>query len=793
MAQVLDPDVDKWTKDWRRLRHQKHRARGGVEGSMLLDYLLYEGEHQSVQVQNAILTRAFRHERDKNKLRLVINLARRLADRKIGRLWSIAHEFRATPNTRDPLAYDKADVIGEQLIPALDQKLQQNTLRWSIYKWLTICGVAFEHVDWKDGVSQDVMPKYDETGNMLWRDTLLNVEVPEAMVKQLLATGRVQSERFEPATEVQAVGDVGGDIYDPFRVFVDASVTQMKFLGPDQRVYLADIRSREWIESQFGGEVAAKLRPSKDLSIIETHLLDRGLPVSGVNLKDLLPLVQGSQDKDDPEMFIVLTMYQPQSEQNPEGIRAFFVPGQLALDKSGMPYPEVPIIDYHWSAPGATMWTTGFLRDMQALSKFINKRFSQLGEAANAQIYEMLLLGGDLKAKDIPTDFPGVVEGGIDENGVELVKTVPRGSLPGFFPDSIRLSMETMDALGSSDLMSQRKFPGQLRGPLAIPMLQELLDSEDGPRFSHLGDQFAIEKQMRVNRVKQFYEPVRTLNYTGSDLRQEVLELHTDDLLRAGVDFTITVDPGSLMPELSSMREARVRERLQWAPGLYTSDRTGTIDWSMVADDLKYNDKQREGVKSMSRKLARQFIRWARQGKLTIASAKDPQTGLPMMDEQTGRPKMQLTRDNGQPFVVLPFWHHNEMMDVYEDEMTTGEFQDASPTYKRVLLMLHDLHRTILAQIDQARQSSVNDQMTQGAVAQATQQAAAKAASVAAEAAIEQVMAQHDQPGGMFGNLQAQIQQLMGGAQAAGTPTGPQPQPPAPGPMVKRRLMGAQG
>jgi len=776
-----DTTLQEWSKDFRRLKHQKHRTQGGVEAGMLLDYLLYHGEHQSVQVKNSILTRAFRHERDKNKLRLVINLARRLTDRKMGRLWSIAHRYRATPNTKDPVAFDYADVISDQLIPALDFKLQQDSLRWRLLYWQIICGVAFEHVDWKEGVTQDVLPKYDEaTGEILWKDSLTGVEIPESQVETLLASGMVAAERFQPSTEVQMAGEVGGDVYDPFRVFIDASVPMVKMLGPDQAIYLADIRSFAWIKSTFGSDAVKGLEVSKDLSILATQMLDKGVPVSNCNLKDLLPLVQGSREKDDPEMAIVLTRYQPQSEENPEGLRGFFVPNQKILDQGEMPYPEVPVVDYHWSAPAASMWTTGFLRDMQSLSKFINKRFSQLGEAANAQIYEMLLLGGDLKQKDIPTDFPGVVKGGInDETGMPNVQVVPRGGLPSFFPQSIQLSMETLDAVGGSDLLSQRKFPGQLRGSLTLPMLQEIMDSEDGPRYSHMGEQFALEKTMRINRVKEFYPPIRTLTYTGDDLRNEVLEFHNDEILKAGVDFTITVDPGTLVPELSAMREARIRERMQWAPGLYTNPRTQMMDWSKVAKDLRYNDKHGgEAAASRGRKMARQLIQLARKGELESVQGLDP---------ATGQPKLGLKFADGTPFIAYPFWAHNDMMDEYEDVMTSTEFLKSSPAFKRLLLTLHDLSRERLSQIDAARQASVENKMVQGAMAQASQQAAAKTASVAAEAAVSQVLEQMQLPGAdAFGQLQEQVQALLGGAQAAGV----RPEQPAARPMPtgRRRL-----
>jgi hypothetical protein len=319
-----------------------------------------------------------------------------------------------------------------------------------------------------------------------------------------------------------------------------------------------------------------------------------------------------------------------------------------------------------------------------------------------------------------------------------------------------------------------------MRGSLAIPMMQEILDSEDGPRFSHLAEQFSLEKMMRINRVKDFYPPIRTLNYTGEDLRHEVLEFHKDELLAAGIDFTITVDPGTLLPEMSAMREARVRERMQWAPGLYTSRRTGQMDWSKVATDLKYNDRQRLASETQARKMARQLVRWARQGKLTAVP------GQP--DPKTGKPKMMLIDEDGQPFITLPFWDHNAMMDEYEAEMTSTEFLKASVPYKQVLLTLHDGARAILGQIDAARQASVENKMVQGAMAQAAQQTAAKVASMTAEATIDQIMSAQEQTGGMFDNMNSQIRELLGAVQGASASAGLNQGPRAPIGRPRRQL-----
>jgi len=327
-----------------------------------------------------------------------------------------------------------------------------------------------------------------------------------------------------------------------------------------------------------------------------------------------------------------------------------------------------------------------------------------------------VLLGGTLSKQDIPSDLPGVVKDGIDESGNPQVVPMQRGQLPGWFVESIRLIVDMMDSQGGADLLSQRKFPGQLRGPLAIPMLQELLDSEDGPLYAHLGESLADVHQNRMNRIKAWYPPVRTLHYLGANNRDEVMVFHTDEILRNGYDYQISVDPNSLLPEISSLREARVRERLE-SPlaGLYINKRTGKIDYTKVADDLKNGDRQREGRESQYRKLARQLIGRLWQGKV--------------LDQR----------------IPLPFWDHDTMMDELEAAMATIEWLEASEQVKTGFAQLWEKHRAFLQQLHDSQQSAVEGRMMQSAVAQATQQAAAKAASVAVEAALTQVDEQQEQ------------------------------------------------
>jgi hypothetical protein len=288
--------------------------------------------------------------------------------------------------------------------------------------------------------------------------------------------------------------------------------------------------------------------------------------------------------------------------------------------------------------------------------------------------------------------------------------------LPAWFLQSIELTVKMFnDAAGGADLMEESKFPGQLRGPMAVPMLQEILDTQWGPLFSHIGERLARVKQMRLNRVKQFYPPIRTMHYTDKTQKDEVLTFHTEKVLRAGTNFSITVERGSLLPELRALRESRVSERLRGPLAiLYMDERTGRLDKSKIAADLQFGDTGREARESKYRKLAQELIKMMWEAK--------PVTP------------------------VQPFYDHKVMLDELEDAMATTEFLKASPQIQQLFSQRWSEHTFFLQQEAMMQQQAMQSQMIHGAVAQATQQSAAMAASQAVDEAMSQVSAQRQQP-----------------------------------------------
>lgn len=709
-------DLALFTEDWKRLQQQKSRHSGGVEARILLNLGMYFGEQYLVQQGDRIRTRLGAPDEVANSLHLVFSMIRKAVRRKIGRYWSVSPIAKASPDKIDPKAFDLAEVV-DKLVLALDKKTKERQLAWQRFFWILMGGVVVEHTSWAMEASREPIPSFDEaTGELLWLDKMTQQPLPQSAVIQAIQAGATP-ERFDVKEDMQLVGDVLPEIISPLNYFQDASVPTIAQLGPDQASYIAQMKTVGWITENFGTDYAERLSGPQNLDIVRTRLWGDGLTSGNMNLHDLIPAVQGTKGKDDPDMCIVLTRYQPACHDWPHGRRTIFVPDACSLDDDDTPYDDgIPCTDIHFDAPTVSFWTSDFLTDMNPAQKFLNKRVSQLGEAANSSLYEILLLGGELGKEDIPTDTPGVVKDGLNDDGSPRVMALTRGTLPPWFMETIKFTTEFLENVGGADLMQHTKFPGQLRGSMSVPMIQELLDSEDGPFFDHYGEQLGQIKQQRVNRVKQFYEPIRTLHYQDANMKDEVLVFHTSDVLQAGTDFNITIDRRSLVPELAALREARLNERLSGPMAiLYTNPRTGKMDPSMIAMDLKYDDRGRETREAQYRKLANQLI-----AKLWDGQPLDPS-------------------------IPLPFWDHNGMMDELEAAMATTEWLEASPTVKQAFVALHEKHRQYLMEIQQAQADAAQAGQTQAVIAQASQQAAAKAASTAADAAIQQILAQSDQ------------------------------------------------
>jgi hypothetical protein len=722
-----------YTDDYNRLRAQKARNVGSVELRILTNLSFISGEHW-IGSQNRVI---FTRRRDPNKLHLVFNLAAQMLYKMMGRLSSIAPVFKTRADKQDPKSVGNAAVV-DKLTRALDEKLDQPSRTWEILWWMAVGGVAFEYVPWVKDACMEPMPQFDpETEELQWTHVPTGDVVSESMRQQALAQG-APKEHFEVVEEMVLTGDVGSEVLSPLQVFIDASVRSVDDLSPDQAVYIAKIRTLGWMQANYdlSDDTIQNIKDAREVRILSTDIKQFGDPTGSQHLQDLIPRIQGTRTQNDPDLAVVVERYQPMSEKHPRGRYTAFVPGEQILLDEDNPYGFIPLVDFHWTPTVATFWSNDYVSDLIAPQRFLNKRLSQLGEQANASIYGDELLGPSLKREDIPVDYPAPIENGLNEAGVKMVQRRDPPQLPGWFMQSIDLTIKLMrEIAGGVDLFQDGKGMGQMRGPMAVPMLQEILDSQWGNLYQHIGERMAKVKEMRMNRVKEYYPPFRTLHYTDRNMKDEVFIFQTSEILRAGTDFSITVERGSLIPELRALREARIREHLQSPLSvLYMDERTGRIDKEKIAADLDMGDTGREASESKYRKLAMKLVERMWEGQ-------------PLPEH-----------------IPMPFWNLRVIMDELESEMATMEFLGASPEIQQGFVQFWNKCRELLMQASQQRADGAQEQQVQQAVAQAAQQAAAKAAAEAIDMALDQFRASQQ----VAGQAPEALAQAMAQAQQPG-------------------------
>lgn len=738
----VTPTFDVVSKDFERLKKQKARPSSGVEGQTLLNLCFYHDEPYVAYDNNQLSLEA----KDANKFYLSFNLVAPRTNKLMGRLAAFNAPFKARPNRKDPQALENAEIV-DRMIIAVDEKVDEPSRLREVLFWLAIGGVAAVYTPWVPNATIEPAPQYDENGEMSWtyHSPQGDVVVPESYMMQALTMEGIAPESFEPYEDVETVGEVGSTVYGPFNIFLDAKNRSIADIGPGEWFHIAEIKTVEWIKENY--KEADDIKAEKNLSLITSVINADVSSATGSYLRDLVPMVQGAQDANDPDMVIHVMSWSPASSQYPRGRFVCWVPKQRVIYEGENPYEEIPVVDFHFYPATTSFWTRSYLAPLIAPQRFINKRMSQLGEMANASVYSQLLAAAGIKSEDIGSDSTKIIENAVTADGVPLLLRFPAHEVPAWFLQSIELGIKMFnDAAGGADLMDDNKFPGQLRGPLAVPMLQEIMDTQWGPLFFHLGERLAKVKQQRLNRVKQFYPPQRTMHYTDRDQKDEVMTFYTDKVLKTGTNFSVTVERGAIMPELRALREARLTERLRGPLALlYMDERTGKLDKSKIAADLQFGDTGRESREAVYRKLALERIKMLWQGQ-----------EIPP---------------------VQPFYDHKRMLDELEAAMSTTEFMRVSPKIQQLFGQEWSQHSQFLAQEAQMQQQAMQGQQIHQAVAQATQQAAAQAASDAVHEAMEQVKAQQSMP----------TEQFVASAQGRTAQAGPTSRPQRPGVSFEAR------
>jgi hypothetical protein len=702
-------------REFDRLQSMKGDKNGGVEPRTLTNIAMMAGE-QTAFVQGGSM---YVPPGKKNVPSLIFNLIEDRVEKVIGRMLSVVPSFKATPDAPDPAKISQAKVVSK-LDKALDEKLNEPSRARERMWWLLVGGTCFEYCPWRPNVTIEPMAVVDpETGETMYLfggvQGQQDQPIPESMMVQMIEAGQAFPEQFEIMEQLDIQGDVGSEILGPLNVFIDISASSIRDLGPSQSVTIVTAREIEWVEENWPDHDIEEMEPSVKIQIVKTNLTHSGAALSGVNIRNLIPMVQGSPSDKDPNMVQLHERYAPRSVENPEGRYTVWIPDQGIVFDGPNPYEDgIPIVDFHFKPTTTSFFSSDHVTKLIPGQKFINKRLSQAAMYANAWVNNPVLLPVGLSEDDWPTDQPGFVEGGMSPTGNKLIARMEPAAIGGWFEKMLSQVLELVDDLsGGADIFARRNFPSSMRGPQALPIIQEIADTQWGPFLNHYGEQLAIVKQMRINRVKQFYPATRTLHYTGDRGKDDVLVFHTEEILRKGTEFNITIDRGSLMPEIRAMKEARMIERLN-SPlqVLYMDRRTGQLDPSKMAAELSMPDEGREEKEAQSRTLQRQELEM-------------------MLD--------------GQEIPVQPWNNHPAHLDELEGFMETKEWFSLSEQAQQLIIAHWQGHTDVLQQMAQQQQAAAQEEDMNSAIAQATQQTAAKVMSEALPAIMDQMRVAREQ------------------------------------------------
>ena len=199
-AQSPEETLDILEKDFERLKQQKARPTGGVEGTILL-HLAFLDDEQYTNYTNKTLSL---EGRDANKLYLSFNLIAPRFNKLIGRLSAFNAPFKARPNKKDPQALEDAEIVDRMTI-ALDEKCDDPSRLRETLHWMGVGGTAFRHITWVPNATIEPNPQFDENGELLFKDLVDGQIVPESYKDGLVEMGRAQEE-FEIYEEVEMVG-----------------------------------------------------------------------------------------------------------------------------------------------------------------------------------------------------------------------------------------------------------------------------------------------------------------------------------------------------------------------------------------------------------------------------------------------------------------------------------------------------------------------------------------------------------------------------------------------------------
>lgn len=412
----------------------------------------------------------------------------------------------------------------------------------------------------------------------------------------------------------------------------------------------------------------------------------------------------------------------------PEGVH-FIYSGDVALTDPDNPLPyaetdqtdepdlDFDSVDYHWM-PDAGYYSPNFLTDLLFPQMSLNRVRSQMKESFNAFAHPKALVPmGSRIQKGAFADIAGEV---IEYVGVPPSYLEP----PSMRPFAFRILEDEQKMINDISMLHEvtreGRVPPQVRTAAGLQQLQEVDNNALRIHIEAFEESEAITGQKMLDRVKQFYDDERVVEWVGERNRMESMMFLREPFFQNR--WRVFVHPGSAFPESRAVKIAQGIELLQYAPWVFVDRSTQTPDRSLFARLIGMEDFD-EFMQDLDE--SRQAAEYE---------------NAQMLD--------------GIQIQPLPFEEDIIHLQSHYALMRSPDFRRLDPEIQQIVLQHSSAHEQQIQKKIQA-QSQVSEQIGQAASAgaeavqrQAAAEAAAAEARPAAREAVEQAVAEQFVGGG---------------------------------------------
>jgi hypothetical protein len=488
----------------------------------------------------------------------------------------------------------------------------------------------------------------------LWRRLEFNKTLRKAVFWQaVVGNGFIKS--YWDATKVdpnnkEIPGDVCIENINPFHIFVPDLLCEE--IEEQPYIIQAQIKSNAWIRQNLGIEAVSNKLESVD---------DAMQSVMGVHR---------NMQKRDQSVILEIWVKPGYLPELPNGGIMTIAADQLVQGMDYLPYThgQYPFAKLDAILTGK-FYTSSIIEDIIPLQQELNRTRAQIVEAKNRMAKPQLVAEkGSVEPRKITTEPGQVIE---YATGFQPPQPLPLAQLPSYVTDEInRLYTDIADLTGQHEVSNGSTPPG-VTAATAISFLQEQDESMIASHYTSIEE--AIEKVAGqcLTYVQMYWDEERTVKVVGLEGSFDV-RTFKGATLRGNTD--IRVETGSSLPTSRAAKQAFIMDLMKMG---FIPPEQGLEIMEVGAINRIYEDLQIDKRQAQRENL-----------KMSVVKEEDimahQQAWMQEQGEKTVDPTTQLRLDPPPIVPVHTYDNHEVHIQIHNDYRKSQNFENASPTTKRL-------------------------------------------------------------------------------------------------------------